>query len=303
MAAAPTRPPTTACTRPCLRAIAKRLCPHAIFLSGDHELYWSVSREVHEILAEATPVIEPLALDEAFLDVTGSLRLLGEGTEIGRYLRTRIRESLDLSCSVGVAPNKFLAKLASVAAKPRALPGGVEPGAGVFEVRPGEERAFLHPLPVQKLWGVGPATLERLQRLGVHTVGDLAELGEKALVTTLGKANGRHLYALSMAEDDRPVESDRAMKSIGHEETFARDLHEPGELRTELVRLSDAVAAPTPARRGDRGEDADAEGPLCRLRHDHPVDDAAAQCGRHGRGDPRPPARCWPESTPHRACA
>jgi len=223
-------------------AIAKRLCPDAIFLSGDHELYSSVSREVHEIFNEATPVVEGLALDEAFLDVTGSLRLLGEGAAIGQHLRDRIKESLDLSCSVGVAPNKFLAKLASVAAKPRALPTGVEPGVGVFEVRPGEELAFLHPLPVQKLWGVGPATLERLQRLGVHTVGDLAALGEKTLVATLGNASGRHLYALSMAIDDRPVESDRAMKSIGHEETFARDLYETAELRTELVRLTDAVA-------------------------------------------------------------
>jgi DNA polymerase IV len=223
-------------------AIAKRLCPDAIFLSGDHELYSAVSREVHEIFLEATPFVEPLALDEAFLDVTGSLRLLGEGAVIGRHLRERVRESLDLSCSVGVAPNKFIAKLASVAAKPQALPTGVEPGCGVFEVRPGEELAFLHPLPVQKLWGVGPATLERLQRLGVLTVGDLAALGEKALVNALGNASGRHLFALSMADDDRPVESERMMKSIGHEETFARDLHETGELHTELVRLSDAVA-------------------------------------------------------------
>jgi DNA polymerase IV len=232
-------------------AIAKRLCPDAIFLSGDHELYSSVSRQVHEIFAEATPVVEGLALDEAFLDVTGSLRLLGEGAAIGQHLRDRIQQSLDLSCSVGVAPNKFLAKLASVAAKPRALPTGVEPGAGVFEVRPGDELAFLHPLPVQKLWGVGPATLERLQRLGVHTVGDLAALGEKALVTALGNASGRHLYALSMADDDRPVESDRAVKSIGHEETFARDLYETAELRTELVRLTDAVA--TRLRAADTG--------------------------------------------------
>ena len=223
-------------------AFARRLCPDAIFLGGDHELYSQVSREVHEIFSEATPLVEGLALDEAFLDVTGSLRLLGEGAVIGRHLRERVQESLGLSCSVGVAPNKFLAKLASVAAKPQALPSGVEPGAGVFEVRPGEELAFLHPLPVQKLWGVGPATLERLQWLGVQTVGDLAALGEKTLVATLGKASGRHLHALSMADDERPVEPDRAFKSIGHEETFARDLVEPADLHTELVRLTDAVA-------------------------------------------------------------
>ncbi|MCU1388065.1 MAG: dinB [Ilumatobacteraceae bacterium] len=224
-------------------AIARRLCPDAIFLSGDHELYSQVSRDVHRIFDEVTPEVEPLALDEAFLDVTGSLRLLGEGVVIGQYLRDRVQSELDLSCSVGVAPNKFIAKLASVAAKPKALPSGVIPGAGVFEVRPGEELAFLHPLPVQKLWGVGPATLERLQRLGVGTVGDLNALGEQTLVAALGKASGRHLYALSRAEDDRAVETERATKSIGHEETFARDLHDLADLRTEIVRLSDAVAA------------------------------------------------------------
>lgn len=223
-------------------SIARRLCPSAVFLPGDHELYSAVSREVHEIFHEATPDVEPLALDEAFLDVTGSIRLLGEGTVIGRYLRERISTELDLSCSVGVAPNKFLAKLASVAAKPKATPDGVLAGAGVFEVRPGHELEFLHPLAVQRLWGVGPATLERLQRLGVVTVGDLYRLGEPMLVSALGTASGKHLFALSTGTDDRPIEPDRAMKSIGHEETFARDLHETGELHTELVRLSDGVA-------------------------------------------------------------
>ncbi len=222
---------------------ARRLCPQAVFLSGDHELYAAVSRQVHEIFQEATPVIEPLALDEAFLDVTGSLRLLGEGTEIARHIRRRVTESLDLTCSVGIAPNKFLAKLASVAAKPKASPQGIEPGLGVFEVRQGHELAFLHPLVVQRLWGVGPATLEKLQRLGVRTVGDLYSLGEATLVQALGKASGRHLFALSAGRDERPVEIDRAAKSIGHEETFARDMHTVNELRTELVRLSDGVAS------------------------------------------------------------
>ena len=224
-------------------SVARRKCPHAVFLPGDHELYSAVSREVREILDEATPFVEPLSLDEAFLDVTGALRLLGDGVEIGRHIRERVQSQLDLSCSVGVAPNKFLAKLASVAAKPRATPDGVRPGAGVFEVRHGRELEFLHPLPVQRLWGVGPATLEKLQRFGVTTVGDLYRLGEQTLVSALGRASGRHLYALSQAIDDRPVENDRTTKSIGHEETFARDLHGPTELRTELVRLADAVAS------------------------------------------------------------
>ena len=224
-------------------SVARRLCPQAVFLPGDHELYSEVSREVHEILHEATPLVEPLALDEAFLDVTGALRLLGDGVAIGWHIRNRVMAELELSCSVGVAPNKFLAKLASVAAKPKPTPAGVLPGAGVFEVIRGREIEFLHPLAVEKLWGVGPATLERLQRLGVTTVGDLNRLGEATLVSALGKASGRHLWALSCAADDRPVEIDRAMKSIGHEETFASDLHETTELRTELVRLSDGVAS------------------------------------------------------------
>jgi len=224
-------------------SVARRKCPHAVFLAGDHELYSAVSREVREILDEATPYVEPLALDEAFLDVTGALRLLGDGVEIGHHIRARVQSQLDLSCSVGVAPNKFLAKLASVAAKPKATPEGVRAGFGVFEVRHGGELEFLHPLPVQRLWGVGPATLEKLQRFGVRTVGDLSRLGEQTLVHALGKASGRHLFALSRAIDERPVETDRTMKSIGHEETFARDLYGRSELRTELVRLSDAVAS------------------------------------------------------------
>ncbi len=222
---------------------ARRLCPTAVFLPGNHDLYVRVSRQVHEIFRETTPFIEPLSLDEAFLDVTGARRLLGDGATIGRHIRERVASVLGLSCSVGVAPNKFLAKLASVAAKPRVTPERVLPGFGVFEVVPGREIEFLHPLPVQALWGVGPATLERLQRLGVKTVGDLNALGEVSLVSALGRASGRHLFALSCAHDERAVETDRAMKSIGHEETFARDLHESGELRTELVRLSDGVAS------------------------------------------------------------
>ena len=224
-------------------SLARRLCPTAVFLPGDHDLYAQVSKQVHEVFREATPFIEPLSLDEAFLDVTGALRLLGDGVAIGRHIRERVAGELDLSCSVGVAPNKFLAKLASVAAKPKVTPEQVIPGFGVFEVLPGRELEFLHPLPVQALWGVGPATLERLQRLGVKTVGDLNALSEAVLVTALGRASGRHLYALSCAHDERPVETDRAMKSIGHEETFARDLYELSELRTELVRLSDGVAS------------------------------------------------------------
>lgn len=222
---------------------ARRLCPNAVFLPGDHELYGKVSAEVHEVFRSVTPLIEPLALDEAFLDVSGSVRLFGDGVAIGHLVRDRIHEELQLRCSVGVATNKFLAKLASKAAKPTARPDGVSPGFGVLEVRPGEELAFLHPLPVSALWGVGPATLEKLTRLGVRTVRDLAELDERALMAAVGKAHGRHLHRLALGLDERPVEVDRGLKSIGHEETFSTDRHTHEELHRELVRLSDAVAA------------------------------------------------------------
>ena len=190
-----------------------------------------------------TPLVEPLALDEAFLDVTGARALLGDGVTIARRLRDDIHRQLDLTCSVGVAPNKFLAKLASVDAKPRATPQGVEPGPGIVEVRPGDELAYLHPMPVERLWGVGPATLERLRRMGVSTVGDLAALEPVAVVASLGRANGRHLLDLAAGRDDRPVEPDRETKSIGHEETFDHDLHELDDVRREIVRMADSVAA------------------------------------------------------------
>jgi DNA polymerase-4 len=221
---------------------ARRLCPQAVFLPGDHALYARVSRQVHAILLDVTPLVEPLALDEAFLDVTGGLRLHGDAVGIAQALRARTAGELGLTCSVGIAPNKFLAKLASVAAKPKAGPDGIAAGKGVVVVERGRELEFLHPLPVGRLWGVGPATLEKLSRFGVVTVGDLSRLGEHVLVGALGKANGRHLYALSLGHDTRPVEPDRALKSVGHEETFAHDLFTADELRRELVRLSDGVA-------------------------------------------------------------
>ena len=229
---------------------AKRLCPQAVFLPGDHALYASVSTDVHRIFASFTPFVEPLALDEAFLDVSGGLRLHGPGAVVAQMIRDRVWEDLQLRCSVGVAPNKFLAKLASVAAKPIAAADGVHAGRGVVEVERGSELAFLHPLPVEALWGVGPATLQRLQRMGVHTVADLADLDEASLVACVGAAHGQHLYRLAWGVDDRPVEVDREMKSIGHEETFATDRHTHAELLAELVRLSDAVAARLRAHRG-----------------------------------------------------
>jgi DNA polymerase IV len=224
-------------------ATARRLCPNAVFLPGDHALYSAVSRDVRDIFGRVTPLVEPLALDEAFLDVTGARALLGDGVTIARRLRGEIHDELGLECSVGVAPNKFLAKLASVDAKPRPSPDGIAPGPGVFEVRRGEELAYLHPLPVGRLWGVGPSTLERLRRMGVTTVGDLATLAPEAVIASLGKAHGRHLLDLAAARDERPVEPQRDVKSISHEETFSHDLHDRDDAHRELVRLADAVAA------------------------------------------------------------
>jgi DNA polymerase-4 len=221
---------------------ARRLCPAAIFLPGDHATYAEVSAQVHEHFAAVTPLVEPLALDEAFLDVTGARALLGDGVTIARRLRRDILDDLGLHCSVGVATRKFIAKLASVEAKPRATAQGVRPGSGVFEVAPGDELAYLHRLPVRRLWGVGPATLARLERMGVATVGDLAALDPQAVIGALGRAHGRHLVDLANGRDERTVEPDRDVKSIGHEETFAHDLHDVADVRRELTRLADAVA-------------------------------------------------------------
>ena len=221
---------------------ARRLCPHAVFLNGDHAHYSEVSGRVMTIFRSFTPLVEPISLDEAFLDVTGSRRLHGAAAEIAAAVRVRVEEQEGLTCSVGVAPNKFLAKLASEAAKPRASRTGPVPGLGVKVVEPGNELDFLHPLPVQALWGVGPKTLEKLRSRGIRTVGELAALEEEAVSGLLGDANGRHLHRLSRGVDERSVEPELQPKSIGHEETFARDHHRIDTLQREAVRMADAVA-------------------------------------------------------------
>ena len=223
---------------------ARRLCPHAVFVPGRHELYAEHSKRLHAVLRSFTPLVEGIALDEAFLDVTGAQRLWGTGPQIAAAIRAAVLQETGLWCSVGVAPSKFLAKLASEAAKPKAGPPGKgpSPGLGVKVVAQGEELAFLHPHPVEALWGVGPATRRRLDRFGIRTVGDLAAMPLVTLTGALGEAHGRHLHGLAWARDDRAVEPDRATKSIGHEETYARDHHTRDALREEALRLSDAVA-------------------------------------------------------------
>lgn len=222
---------------------ARRRCPQAVFLAGHYEDYARVSEETRAVFDAFTPKVEPLSLDEAFLDVTGSIGLFGDAVTIGHRIRRRIADELGLECSVGVAPNKLLAKMASVEAKPRARPDGVEPGPGVFEVPEGGEVAYLHPLPVRRLWGVGPATHQRLSRLGVVTIGDLATVPAAALRGVLGRAGAQRLVELAAGVDPRPVEVERPVKSVSHEETFPHDLYDRAEIVSHLHRLADGVAA------------------------------------------------------------
>jgi DNA polymerase-4 len=223
--------------------VARRRCPSAVFLPPDLGHYAEVSAGVHNIFQGFTPHVEPLALDEAFLDVSGAIRLWGTGTEIAQQIRNKIADEIGLPCSVGVASNKFLSKLASVEAKPRATPAGVEPGTGVWEVRAGTEQEFLDPLEVRRLWGVGPATAEKLTQLGIRYVRDLRLTDRRRIVGRLGVNLTDHLIALAHGRDERPVISDRQSKSIGNEDTFAEDLTDLDDLHLELLRLADQVTA------------------------------------------------------------
>jgi len=223
-------------------ALASRMCPHAIFLDGDHDYYGEVSRRVFETFREFTPLVEGLSLDEAFLDVTGAQRVFGEAQVVARQVREAVRVRVGLPCSVGIATSKFVAKLATEFAKPRASRERIDPGPGVFEVQPGGEIAFLHPLDVGMLWGVGPVTLEKLHRIGLKSVGDVAACEFRVLQLAIGEGAAQHLRELSNAVDDRPVEPEHETKSIGSEETFSDDVTDARELRKLLLRMADNVA-------------------------------------------------------------
>jgi DNA polymerase-4 len=213
-------------------AHARRACPHAAFLAPRFHEYERFSAQVMEIFRSITPLVEPLSLDEAFLDVGGARRRLGDGPAIAVLVRERIRDEVGLIASVGVATTKFLAKIASDLSKPD----------GLIVIEPGGEDAFLHPLPIERLWGVGPATLARLEALGVRTVGDVARLPEAALTSALGQSHGHHLAQLARNIDERAVSPERVAKSIGNEETFANDVRSRATLEREIVRLADRVA-------------------------------------------------------------
>lgn len=221
---------------------AKKQCPHAVFLPGDMNNYVEISAQVFDVFRDYTPHVEGISLDEAFLDLTGALRLFGDAKSVATSIRSRVREEIGLVCSVGIGTSKFIAKLASKRAKPIADENGVRPGLGVLEVLPGAELEFIHPLPVKALWGVGPATLEKLERIGIRKVSDLAVAEISALKHSIGAGHAEHLVRLANGIDPSPVISTREAKSIGHEETFSSDIHDVAELRRHVVRLADAVA-------------------------------------------------------------
>lgn len=220
---------------------ARRLCPQAIFVSGRHARYEEVSTQLNAIFEDFTPLVEPIALDEAYLDVSRSHRLFGDSSAIARAIRARVSAELHLDCSVGVARTKLAAKLASRAAKPTTSPAGVVPGPGVVRIAPEDEVAYLHRLPVRAIPGVGRQTAERLARFGVSSVGDLAVVGEESLNRLLGGALGGQLHALAWGRDERAIVPDRQLKSVGHEETFAVDDRDYESLHRQAVRLSDSV--------------------------------------------------------------
>ena len=222
---------------------ARRRCPEAVFLPGRYGRYAAVSETLFAVLESFTPIVEGVGLDEAFLDVAGARRLLGDPPAIAHTVRGRVRDALRLPCSVGVARTKMLAKLASRAAKPVATRQGPIPGPGVYVVAPHDELAFLHPMPIRALWGVGPATARRLEGMGVATVGDLAQVPDETLRRLLGAAAGRQLTALARGRGARAVEAHRPAKSIGHEQTFAVDHDDRRALHQHLVRMADAVGA------------------------------------------------------------
>lgn len=224
-------------------AEARRRCPSAVVIAGRHARYGEVSERLHAVLRSFTPVIEPISLDEAFLDVSGCHRLFGSSYDIGLAIRKAVRSELSLNCSVGIGRSKLIAKLASKEAKPRPSEAGPLPGAGVVLVKVEDELAFLHPRPVRDLWGVGPKTAARLARYGLRTVGELAALRPDDLERLVGVAVGHQLHELAWGRDLRPVVAELPTKSVSHEETFPTDRYDLEGLHREVVRLSDSVGA------------------------------------------------------------
>jgi len=212
---------------------ARRLCPDAVFLPPDFEAYKAHSNRFREILLAVTPLVEPIALDEAFLDVSGAMLLFGQPLDVAAKIRREVAAEVGICCSVGVGPNKLIAKLASKQAKPD----------GLVLVRADEVEAFLDPLPSGALWGVGEKTVETLSRLAIRSVGDLARTPPAILGHLLGEQHARDLHDLARGIDERPVVPYEPPKSISHEETFATDLDAEEDLLREVLALSQRVGA------------------------------------------------------------
>nr|WP_280369595.1 DNA polymerase IV [Nocardia wallacei] len=210
---------------------ALRLCPHAIVVPPRMSAYAQASRAVFEVFRDTTPEVEGISIDEAFLDVGGLRRIAGAPVDIARKLRADVRDQVGLPISVGVARTKFLAKVASAVSKPD----------GLLEVPPDAELDFLHPLPIERLWGVGDVTAAKLHHHGITRIGQLAELGERSLSSILGPAAGRHLYALSWARDPRRVETGRRRRSIGAQRALGRRPRTPAEIEAYLHGLADRL--------------------------------------------------------------
>jgi DNA polymerase IV len=211
---------------------ARRLCPHAVVVEPRMAAYSEASRAVFAVFERTTPLVEGISIDEAFLDVGGLLRTAGTPPAIAARLRRQVRDEVGLAITVGVARTKFLAKVASAGAKPD----------GLLVVPPDGETAFLHPLPVERLWGVGPKTSAKLRARGLTRVGEVARLPEAALVAMLGPASGRHLHALAHHRDPRSVQGGRRRKSMGAQSALRLARHSPEEIDARLVALVDRVA-------------------------------------------------------------
>ena len=250
---------------------AKRLCPDAIFLPADFAAYRAHSNRFREVLLAHTPLVEPISLDEAFLDVGGATSLFGPPAAIAAKIRADVEREVGVTCSVGVASTKFVAKLASDGCKPDGLL--VVPADGVT--------AYLEPLPVGRLWGVGGKTGEVLGRLAIRTIGDLGRTPESILARLLGDQSARHLTQLAHGIDDRDVVPYEAPKSVGHEETFERDIDDEETILRELLALSGRVASRLRAD-GYRALDRHPEGPSVDLHDAHTGSDALG-CHRRGR--------------------
>ena len=212
---------------------ARRLCPGAVVVPARFEAYSDASKAVFEIFNDTTPLVEGLSIDEAFLDARGLERISGTPTEVGERLRARVREQVGLPITVGIARTKFLAKVASAVAKPD----------GLLRVPPEGELDFLHPLPVERLWGVGQVTAAKLHARGIATVGEVARLGEAALVEMLGKGSGRHIHALAHNRDPRRVRTGQRRRSMGSQRALGlRTFRSPADLDATLVAIVDRLA-------------------------------------------------------------